>query len=406
MRIYFDCRNGISGDMALGALVHVGLDLAPLEVLLGKAGIACQIVTWEEQRAAGPGMRLEVRCDSPQPLRQPRDLAAAVARVEVPAAVRHNAQKVLDALTEAKAHAHGISVGEVHFHELGAIDTLVNIVGVAWGLHELKAETLISSPLPMFSGWRDCDCGRLPLPAPATAYLLQGKDMFPTEATTELVTPTGAALVHALALCGGAWPTGRVRAMGTGYGSRPADCGLRAWLVEDVRVPVSELAGEAAEADREISHSLSATVGHALSSACGGQPEEVLQLECHVDHLTGEEVGAAIEALSTMREVLDVLWLGGIGKKNRPCGLLRLLCLPAHGPTVGAAVLRHTHSLGLRWQVVGRTVLPRKALVQEGRAAKAYVIDGQEYVRVECDALKAAATKAGLGLPAMRIPRK
>lgn len=406
MRIYFDCRHGISGDMALGALAHVGLDLAPLEALLGRAGIACQIVTWEEQRAAGPGMRVEVRWESPQTLRQSTELAAVIARVELPTAVRHKAQQVLDALTEAKAHAHGIPAGEVHFHEREAMDTLVHIVGVAWGLHELKAEALISSPLPMFSGWRDCDCGRLPLPAPATAYLLQGKEMFPTEATTELVTPTGAALVHALALCGGAWPTGRVRGMGTGYGSRPADCGLRAWLVEDVKLPASEDAGAAAGAATESSHSLSATVGHALSKACGGQPEEVLQLECHVDHLTGEEVGAAIEALSTMHEVLDVLWLGGIGKKNRPCGLLRLLCLPAHGPTVGAAVLRHTHSLGLRWQVVGRTVLPRRALVQEGQPAKAYVIDGHEYVRVECDALKAAATAAGLGLPALRIPRK
>lgn len=148
----------------------------------------------------------------------------------------------------------------------------------------------------------------------------------------------------------------------------------------------------------------SADIGRAISAACGGQPEEVLQLECHVDHLTGEEIGAAIEALSTMPEVLDVLWLGGIGKKNRPCGLLRLLCLPAHGPCVGAATVRHTHSLGLRWQLVGRTVLPRRPVVKENMPAKRYTVDGQDYVRVECDALKAAAAEAGLGLPALRIP--
>ncbi|MEG2172101.1 MAG: LarC family nickel insertion protein [Desulfovibrionaceae bacterium] len=389
MLVYLDCRNGISGDMTLAALVDMGLALEPLALLLHGAGINCQLQTWPEQRAAGPGRRVEVNWEAPQPLRHPHDIAAIFARVEVSAAVRGKAMRVLDALTEAEAHAHGISPGQVHFHEVGAIDTLVDILGVAWGLEQLAITRVVTSALPLFSGWIDCAHGRLPLPAPATAYLLQGKILFSTEATTELITPTGAALVHGLAECGGAWPAGRVKAMGTGYGSRPVPYGLRAWLMED---------GEERAQEGEKT-----PLGEKLGAACGGQPEEVLQLETHMDHLTGEELGAAIACLADMEKVLDVLWLAGITKKNRAGGLLRVLCMPQHGPEVCAAVVRHTHSLGIRWQQLGRVVLPRKSVAQGGSAVKAYVVDGQAYTRPECTAMRRAAAKAGVGLPAMRL---
>lgn len=405
MYVYLDCRNGVSGDMTLAALTALGLDLAPLVLLLREAGIDCQVRCWQEQRGAGPGARVEVSWDEAQPLRHPADIAAIFDRVAVSGAVRAKALLVLEALTQAEAHAHGIPPEQVHFHEVGAIDTLVDILGVAWGLEQLGISRVIASPLPLFSGWVDCDHGRLPLPAPATAYLLTGKPVFPTEATTELITPTGAALVHALSECGGQWPAGRVRAMGTGYGSRPVPCGLRAWLLEEGAQPqLSPVPSPVPEAEAA-----------ALSQACGAQAEQVMQWESHLDHLSGEELGAAIEALSGMDEVLDVLWLPGLTKKNRPGGLLRVLCLPQHGPLVCAALLRHTHSLGLRWQRIERLILPRRpahgvspdwlqALGAPAElAAKAYDLEGREYLRPECEALKAAAAQTGLGLPALRL---
>lgn len=404
MLLFLDCRNGISGDMTLAALTALGLDLSPLERLLHTAGIECSLRVWSEKRAAGPGGRVDVTWPAAQPLRHPTDIAAIFQRVEVSAPVRARALQVLDALTAAEAHAHGIAAAEVHFHEVGAIDTLVDILGVAWGLEMLQVSRLVTSPLPLFSGWIDCDHGRLPLPAPATAWLLQGKALFQTDATTELITPTGAALVHALSECGGAWPPGRVKGMGTGYGSRPSACGLRAWLLEETR-------------DTSLAAAPSATFSAQMAQACGGQAEEVLQLESHLDHLTGEELGAAIAALADMGEVLDVLWFAGITKKNRPGGLLRVLCFPVHGPAVCAAFVRHTHSLGLRWQVLERVVLPRRntqaqvlvPLLEGGQSApcdvpaKAYIVEGREYLRPECDAVRAAATQADLGLPALRL---
>lgn len=411
MLLFLDCRNGISGDMTLAALTTLGLDLTPLEGLLHRAGIECQLRVWAENRAAGPGGRVDVSWPAAQPMRHPADIAAIFKLVAVSEAVRQRALSVLDALTEAEAHAHGIPASEVHFHEVGAIDTLVDILGVAWGLEVLQVSRVISSPLPLFSGWIDCDHGCLPLPAPATAYLLQGKVLFQTEATTELITPTGAALVHALSECGGAWPAGRVMGMGTGYGSRPAPCGLRAWLLEEAcSASVEHAAGTCVSSSADL-------LAQCMAQACGGQAEELLQLECHLDHLTGEELGAAITALAGMEQVLDVLWLAGTTKKNRPGGLLRVLCFPVQGPEVCAALVRHTHSLGVRWQQLERVVLPRKGIqinlpvpaskVGESASAKlpakTYTIEGCEYLRPECDAVAAAAAQVGVGLPALRL---
>ena len=167
--------------------------------------------------------------------------------------------------------------------------------------------------------------------------------------------------------------------MGTGYGSRPAASGLRVWLLD-----------EAPQAD----HSL------------GGR-ELVSQLETHIDHLTGEELGQALTVLADMSEVLDVLWLPGTGKKNRPSGLLRVLCLVGDEGAASRAVVRHTHTLGLRCQRMERLVLPRRAATARvaGRdmPAKLYEVEGRGYVRPEADALGRAAHEDGLGTPALRL---
>ena len=134
-----------------------------------------------------------------------------------------------------------------------------------------------------------------------------------------------------------------------------------------------------------------------------------MQFETHIDHLNGEDLGMALEALSSMPDVLDVLWLPGVGKKNRPAGLLRVLCLPSQRACVENAVLRHTHTLGLRVQTLDRVVAPRRAVSVEmagqSLAAKEYSIEGQNYVRPEADALKAAAQRSGVGVPALRNAR-
>lgn len=381
MEMYWDCANGISGDMTLAALAHLGVDFAPLAAGLEQAGVACVVECREENREGGPGCRVEVRWkEEEQPLRHPADIAAIFRRVDVAERVRTRALAVLDGLTLAEAHAHRIPAEQVHFHEVGAVDTLVDILGVCWGLEELGVDRVTASPLPWFGGSIECAHGRIPLPAPATAWLMQGKPVRPGDAQTELVTPTGAALVHALVDGFADGPLGRLGRLGTGYGSRPAPAGLRIW----------EVAGSGPS-----------------DAQCRGGREEVCQLECHLDHLSGEELGQALEALAASPAVLDVLWLAGTGKKNRPSGVLRVLCQPAAQEEALRLVFRHTHSLGVRLQVLQRAVLPRTedtALCDGQRMpAKRYTLEGETYVRVEADALGRHAAACGLGTPALRF---
>ncbi len=385
--LYAQCQYGISGDMFLAALCHLGLDLKPLEALLHKAGVQCSIDIWQESRGAGPGYRVDVQWPDAQPLRHPSDIADIWKRMDISERVREKALAVLDGLTLAEAHAHSIPPEQVHFHEVGAVDTLVDILGAAWGMEQLGIEKLICSPLPWFSGTVECEHGIIPLPAPATAYLLQGKPTFPTDATSELITPTGAALIHGLCDDFAHGPLGTPMSMGTGYGSRPVPTGLRLWLI--AATPVAT----ATEQDMT--------------------EESITQLESHLDHLTGEELGAAITSLSAMSEVVDVLWLSGTGKKNRPAGLLRVLCLPQHAQAVRAAFFTHTHTLGVRMQHISRWILPRQAAIMpldaksnESVPAKAYVLDGETWLRPECDDLSVRAREQHCGLPALRIAKK
>ena len=378
MLLYFDCRAGISGDMTLAALAHLGVDFKPLQEMFHAVGIACTLALTPEVRAAGPGMRADVMWQDAQPLRHPADLTRIIRQLPLEDCVRERALAVVDALAQAEAHAHAIAVEEVHFHEVGAIDTLVDIVGAAWGIRRIGAAQILASPLPWFSGAVECAHGTLPLPAPATAFLMKNKPCFPSAATEELVTPTGAALIHVLAQSHAqSPPAGVPLALGTGYGSRPAPAGLRAWLIR--------LSNE----ERQ---------------------EQVTLLESHIDHLSGEELGSAVIALGASDPApLDILWLPGITKKNRPGGSLRVLCRPEDSEALTAAMFRHTHSLGIRRQQMERVVLPRAAATLHGPTgplrAKSYMLEGREYLRPEHDSLNEAAHALGLGAPGMRFKK-
>lgn len=131
--------------------------------------------------------------------------------------------------------------------------------------------------------------------------------------------------------------------------------------------------------------------------------EEITLLETNIDHLTGEEIGRALETLNAMPEVLDAAWFAGIAKKNRPAGLLRLICRPENENSVLGAMFRHTHSLGIRRQKMDRLILPRKNVPDGDLPAKAYLLEGVEYLRPEADAVADLADRLGLGMPAIRI---
>ena len=406
MLLHLDCGAGISGPATLAALASLGVDFAPLASILARIGLPCAIEVAHAFGPGGPGCRVKINWQKipPQP-RSLNDFTEIFARADVPDRLRQRALAVAHALAEACAHAGQraedaavLAVGEADCgqeHASHASFALVHIIGVAYGLESLGVDRVTVSPLPWFTGSVAGTDGNIPLPRPATAFLLRGKPVFATESRVELVTPTGAALAHALADKFVSGPQGTVAAFGTGYGPQSTGLLLRAWLVDEAGAGVGAVTGEIS--------------GGRADHARGGN-ESVFQFESHIDHLNGEDLGMALTALSAMPEVLDVLWLPGVGKKNRPAGLLRVLCLPEHRHSVADAVLRHTHTLGLRVQCLERMVAPRHAatatVAGQQLPAKEYEIEGQPYIRPEADALEAAARHLGVGVPALRNAKR
>ena len=351
--LFLDCSHGMSGDMTLASLAHLGVDLSPLPGLLAQAGVACRLEVWQEERGGGPGCRVEVSWEAEgQPLRHPADIAAIFAAVPVSDRVRHKALAVLEALTLAEAEAHGIAPEEVHFHEVGAVDTLVDILGACWALDQLGVERVTACALPWFGGSITCAHGEIPLPAPATANLMRGLPVYPTDAKTELVTPTGAALLRHFVKRFGPMPVMAAQTIGYGMGKKEfaqANCVRAFW-------------GETA--DRQ---------------------DEAAQLSCNLDDMTGEDIAFAAEQLLAAG-ALDV-WTQAIGmKKGRPGVMLCCLCRPEDAARLGEAMLRHTTTLGVR-----KTLCTRQVLERENRVLQA----GEDTVRVKI-AAGAGARKAKL----------
>lgn len=233
---YFDCFSGASGDMLLGALLDVGLSLECLQAELDKLHLQGYELELEHQVRHGiAGSKLHVRDTlGAHPARHPQDVYALIEDSSLPPEVKTRSRAVFSRLARAEAKVHGIPEEEVHFHEIGAVDSIVDIVGVVAGLHALGVTGVYCSPLPLGSGFIETEHGRLPVPAPATLALLSevNAPTMPHPAQAELVTPTAAAILAELARF--QQPPMKVQAVGIGFGDKqfPWPNGLRVWLGE------------------------------------------------------------------------------------------------------------------------------------------------------------------------------
>ncbi|UZP67260.1 LarC family nickel insertion protein [Desulfovibrio mangrovi] len=381
--LYLDCSLGLGGDMLLAALHGLGADFAVLEGLFSDSGVAVEIRPETVTRQGVAGCSMSIRWEDGQPLRHLADLEDILNRLAVSPSVKEKSAKALRRLAEVEATVHGVAVESVHFHEVGAIDTLVDVVGAFWALEQMGVEEVVCSSLPWFTGTVQCEHGTMALPAPATLQLMQGKPVHPTAFTQEMVTPTGALLIDALVSRFAEGPTGTLLGSGLGYGTRDSGGGLRTFLLAQADAGKSNRAG-AAEA---------VTL------------DTVVQLESNVDHLTGEEIGFCFESLMEAG-ALDVLYLPGIMKKNRAGGVLRVLCAPDMADAVQQAFFHHTHTLGIRRSRVERVTLQRHASRMETplgeMEAKSYSLGGRQISRPEYEALVAFARKTGRSLPELR----
>lgn len=371
--LHLDCPAGISGDMFLAAMADLGVGFGPVGEAFARAGIEVEIAAQAARDKGVAGRRMDIRAPGAQPLRHLADLAGIVRVLPLSDGVRARSEAAFVRLAEVEASVHGCAVEDIHFHEVGAVDTLVDVVGAFWALETLGVGRVTCSRLPWFTGTVRCAHGLMPLPAPATAALLQGKPVYPTELVGEIVTPTGALLLDRLVDEFVSGPSGRIERSGLGLGTMelPTVNGLRAFLL----------------------------------ASDGPGIERVMVLETNVDHLTGEEIGGVFGVLLEAG-ALDVLFLPGVMKKNRPGGLLQILCRPGDLPRIRDLAFAQTMTLGLRVTETMRAVLPRAAVSRPSPwgdlPAKEVLVDGQRYSRPEFEALQALARRTGRSVTQLR----
>jgi pyridinium-3,5-bisthiocarboxylic acid mononucleotide nickel chelatase len=330
---YFDCFSGISGDMILGALVHAGVPLEHLRDQL--AGL--DVPGWEihAEKVWKNGMAatyVRVQTQETHTHRSLSTIEGILQKSKLATPVREHATAIFRKLGEAEAAVHDVPIEKIHFHEVGAVDAIVDIVGACIGFHFLGIERFACSALNVGGGTAKMAHGVLPVPAPATARLLLGKPTYSNGVQKELVTPTGAAIVATLCDTFGPQPSMTVSAIG--YGAGTAD-------LEGQPNVLRLMVGESAE-KRE-----------------GEFSEEIRVIEANLDDLNPQVYGYFVER-ALAAGALDVFTTAVQMKKNRPGTLLTVLCNPADETKFQDLFFAETTTLGVRSYATQRRVLPRE----------------------------------------------
>lgn len=328
---YLDCHSGISGDMFLAALLDAGLSFEELRVAL--ATLPCgdyQLICERFSDKGIRGTRFDVQLSAQeQPTRHLADIQAIVQASALSPRVRERALAVFQLLAEAEAQVHGTGIAEVHFHEVGAVDAIVDIVGAVWAIERLGIAQIYASPLPLSSGHVRSAHGLLPVPAPATLEILRrvSAPWRPSSAEGEMVTPTGAALLASCARF--EQPAMTIERVGYGFGRKQFP-----WP-----------------------NCLRACLGHSLagSEAEDGIPETdwVSVLECNIDNMTGELLGDLMERVLGAG-ALDMSYQPLQMKKNRPAVMVTLICRVEDSERLARLILAETSTLGVRMQQMQR----------------------------------------------------
>lgn len=335
--IYLDCFAGISGNMLLGALLDAGAPAELLRTELAELPVTgYELVITRVDKGGINACYLDVQVD--ESVHEHRTLADIVAMIdcaELAPAVKELAKRIFTRLAEAEGKVHGMPAEEVHFHEVGAVDSIVDIVGIAWALDYLGIEHIYASRLHVGSGFVQCCHGLMPVPAPATAELLQGIPCYQGDIAKELVTPTGAAVLATLGNGFGAMPESFVSAR-IGYGAGT-------W-------------------ELEIPNVLRLYAGNVSALLSGREDGQCLVLEANIDDQSPELYGYVMDRLFAAG-ALDV-WLTPIFmKKNRPATKLSVL-IPADCRTKAVdIVLQETTSIGMRIYPVSRSMASREFMV-------------------------------------------
>ncbi len=336
--LFFDAFSGIAGDMTIASLLDLGVPLLVVERALAALPLeGFHIHRGHVHRSGIVATSFDVHLETAQPERTFREIDGMLAASSLEARVKDLARRIFRRLGEAESSVHKMPLDEVHFHEVGAVDAIVDIVGAAACITYLGAD-VVASPLPMGRGFVKARHGILPLPPPATVACLRGVPTYPTDVDFEFVTPTGAAIISTVASRFERWPTFAPDRVGFGGGQK-------------------ELA------DRP--NLLRVVLGSPPSAGANIDPSAAsgthVVIEANIDDITGEVAAYALEALFAAG-ALDAWAVPITMKKGRPALTLCALAENAHADNVAGAMLRETTSIGVRRTPVTRTERPRRIL--------------------------------------------
>jgi len=337
MRIaYLDCASGVSGDMMLGALIDAGVDLTNVQAGIDSLGLpSCRLATEEVKKKGFRALQLTVEHEPEHAHRHLHHIVEMIDRSTLSTTQRELALRIFNRLAQAEAKVHGSTIEKVRFHEVGAVDSIADIVGsaIAWDL--LGVGRIVCSPVPTGRGFVQIAHGRCAIPAPATGELLQGVPIAASDVEGELTTPTGAAIVSTLVDEFGPVPAMTISA--TGYG--------------------------AGQSDFEHPNLLRLLVGESsdIGNSASAHGDQIVLLETNLDDTPGEAIGYCGEQL-WQAGALDVATSALQMKKGRPGVLLSVQCCPDDAQRLAAIIFRETTALGLRRSTLQRQTLPRRTV--------------------------------------------
>ena len=372
---YLDCAAGISGDMLLGALIDVGWPEQNLQEVITRLKLGD--VQSKVDRVSKRGIaatQVNILSSPHQPHRGLQDLATIVTQADLPQSIQQRAIEALQLLAEAESQVHGVPIDHIHFHEVGAVDTVVDIVGALVGFSELEIEEVHASALPWSRGTVKTEHGVLPVPPPAVAILLRDVPIVGVDIEGETVTPTGATLARLITKQFGTMPPMTIERVGYGAGQRD-------WP------------------DRP--NVLRLTIGQRNDGA-GLHVEQLAVLSCNIDDMNPQWYEPLMKLLSEAN-ALDV-WLTPVQmKKNRPGNMVEVLCQPIDADKLRELLLRHTSTLGVRETSVTRQSLTREiqtVQTQYGpvRVKVATLPDGSRKASPEHDDCAGRAAENGVAI--------
>lgn len=395
-KLYLDCFSGIAGDMTLAALIDLGADIDYIQEHLRKLPIdPFEMKTRRVVKRGVAAKQLQLRIDETahsdhhhvhhddrrhghhdhhhdHDHRRASEILAMIEQSDLPARVKRRSLKIFQLIAEAEGKIHGIRPEDVHFHEVGAMDSIIDTIGVCLALENLGVDEIFASPVATGQGYAKMAHGLYPIPAPATLELLKGIPLADLEARGELTTPTGAGILKALVKQFKPLASARVERVGYGAGTKDFDHPnvLRAILLQEDRSPAAD-------------------------------QQSVCVLEAQVDDMTGEALGYAMEALFEAG-ALDVYYTPIQMKKNRPGTLMTVIAQRDNADDCERALLAETTTLGVRRSIWERTALRRRIVKArtaygEIKVKQALREDGAVYSEApEFEDVSAAAKRHGV----------